>query len=140
MGIVSDVTSDHPLNAPLLAMLRAQGVKGSGDVYDLDGWQLHTHPDLCDHLRSLNRACYTGAYGVPVLANDKAVYFAVARGTSFLAFRLPEPERSEATAAGGKPFPEAGDDWVSVEAWRTDTGLLRKWCRAAHSYANSIKD
>jgi hypothetical protein len=140
MGIVSDVTADHPLNAPLLKMLKAQGVKGSGDVYDLDGWQLHTHPDLCEHLQALNRACYKGAYGVPVLANDRTILFAVALGTSFLAFRLSEPERSEATAAGGKPFPEAGGDWVSVEAWRTETELLKKWCRAAHSTANSIKD
>jgi hypothetical protein len=140
MGIVSDVTADHPLNAPLLAMLRKQGVKGSGDAYDLDGWQLHTHPDLCDHLRSLNPACARGAYGIPVLENDRGILFAVARGTSFLAFRLPEPERSEALAAGGKAFPEAGDDWVSVEAWRTGTDLLRTWCRAAHSAANSIKE
>ena len=140
MGIVSDVTADHPLNAPLLAMLRKQGVKGSGDAYDLDGWQLHTHPDLCDHLQSLNRACAKGAFGVPVLANDRGLLFAVARGTSFLAFRLPEPERSEAKAAGGKDFPEAGEEWVSVEAWRTDKDILLKWCRAAHKDANSIKD
>ena len=100
MGIVIDVTADHPLNAPLLTMLRKQGVKGSGDAYDLDGWQLHTHPDLCDHLQSLNRACYRGDFGVPVLANARGLHFAVARGTSFLAFRLPEPERSEAKAAG----------------------------------------
>ena len=131
------MTADPLPNAPLLAMLKAQGVKGSGDAYDLDGWQLHTHPDLCDHLQSLNRACYRGAYGVPVLANDRSLFFAVARGTSFLAFRLPEPERSEARSAGGTDFSEAGEEWVSVEAWRTDKDILLKWCRAAHAYANS---
>jgi hypothetical protein len=66
------------------------------------------------------------------------VIFAVALGTSLLAFRLPEPERSEAGAAGGKDFPEAGDDWISVPPWSTEKDLLATWCRAAHAYANRI--
>ena len=125
----------HPQNAALLKFLKTDAVQGRGDAFELEGWQLHTHPDLCDHLRALNPHCYRGAYGVPVLANDEAVVFAVARGTSFLAFRLSDPERSEALA-GGKPFPEAGQDWVSVEAWRIDKDTLLKWCRAAHATAN----
>lgn len=129
----------HPRNGPLLQLLKNTAVKGKGDVYDLDGYELHTHPDLCDYLQGLNRFCYGGAYGVPVLANDQGILFAVARGTSFVAFQLPEPEQSEAKAVGGgQDFPEAGDDWISVEAWRTDQTLVVKWCRAAHAYANSI--
>jgi hypothetical protein len=127
----------HPENAQLLALLRSTAVRGKGNEFDLEGYELHTHPDLCDHLRSLNPYCFRGAYGVPVLANDRSVVFAVARGTSFLAFRLSEPEHSEALA-GGKPFPEAGQDWVSVEAWRIDKDTLLKWCRAAHATANRI--
>lgn len=128
----------HPRNAPLLQLLKTTAVQGKGDVYDLEGYELHTHPDLCEYLEGFNRFCYRGAYGVPVLANDQGVIFAVARGTSFVAFLLPEPEQSEATAAGGKDFPEAGDDWISVEPWRTDKDLMVKWCRAAHAYANRI--
>jgi hypothetical protein len=139
MGIVTAVERyAHPRNAALLKALQKTAVKGKGDVYDLDGYELHTHPDLCDHLQALNRPCYGGAYGVPVLANDRGVIFAVAHGTSFLAFRLPEPEQSAAKAAGGKDYADAGDDWISVEAWRTDKDVLTKWCRAAHAYANSI--
>ncbi len=134
------VAAVHPKNAALESLLRKQGVQGTGDVYDLDGWQLHTHPDLCDHLQSFNRHCYRGAYGVPVLANDRGLFFAVAMGTSFVAFLLPEPERSEAMAVGARAFPDAGNDWVSVEAWRSGSELMTKWCRAAHAYANSIKD
>jgi hypothetical protein len=139
MGILTVVERyAHARNGALLRALKGTAVKGRGDVTDLDGYELHTHPDLCDHLQALNRHCTGGAYGVPVLANDDGVIFAVARGTSFLAFLLPEPDRSEAKAAGGADYPEAGDDWVSVEAWRTDQELLTKWCRAAHAHANKI--
>jgi hypothetical protein len=128
----------HPRNAALLRFLKKTAVKGTGDVYDLEGYELHAHPDLCEVLQAFNRHCYGGAYGIPVLADESGVLYAVARGTSFIAFQLPEPEQSEAKAAGGADFPEAGDDWISVEGWRTDRELMVKWCRAAHSYANTI--
>lgn len=128
----------HPRNAALLKVLKATAVKGKGDVYDLDGYELHTHPDLCEYLQAFNRYCYGGAFGVPVLADEGGVIFAVARGTSFVAFLLPEPEQSAAKAAGGRDYPDAGDDWISVEAWKTDKDQMVKWCRAAHAYANSI--
>ena len=129
----------HPRNAPLLQLLKRTAVKGKGERYELDGYELHTHPDLCEAFEALNRHCTGGAYGVPVLA-DRGVIFALARGTSSIAFRLPEPERSEARTAGGKDFPEPGDDWISVEAWRTDEDLMARWCRAAHAYANTIAE
>jgi hypothetical protein len=129
----------HPRNAPIMSLLKKTAVMGKGEIYELEGYELHTHPDLCEAFEALNRPCYGGVYGVPVLA-DRGVIFAVARGTSFIAFQLPEPERSEARAAGGKEFPEAGDDWISVEGWRTETDLMAKWCRAAHAYANTIAE
>ena len=77
MGIVTAVEPSerfaHPRNAALLEHLKKTAVKGKGDGYDLDGYQLHTHPDLGDHLQALNRACYEGAYGTPVLANDRGI-------------------------------------------------------------------
>lgn len=131
------VSAVPPQNTTLHALLQKQGVEGTGDVYDLDGWQLHTHPDLCDRLQSLNPHCYRGAYGVPVLATDRDVYFGVAMGTSTLALRLP-PE--EAAAAGGREFPTAGAGWVSVDPWKTDLDLLKRWCRAAQILATTIKE
>jgi hypothetical protein len=83
MGVVGAVEPSeryaHLRNAALLRALKRSAVQGKGDVYDLDGYELHTHPDLCEHLESLNRHCYGGAYGVSLLANDLGVIFAVAR-------------------------------------------------------------
>jgi hypothetical protein len=123
-----------------VGFLRPGGVKGKGEVYDLDGYQLHAHPDLSELLESLNPACYRGVYGIPVLANDRHLLFGVAIGTGFLALRLPDPEAAEAKAAGGYDFTEAGKPWVAVEPWKTETETLTRWCRAAHANANSIKD
>jgi hypothetical protein len=121
-------------------LLEKQGVKGTGDVYDLDGWQLHTHPDLCDRLRALNPHCYRGVYGVPVLSTEEGAIFAVAMGTSLLALRLPEAEAVEAATSGGRGWTDGGDEWLAVEPWSTDESTLKRWCRAAQKHANSIKE
>jgi len=134
------VAAVHPKSAALESLLRKQGVKGTGDVYDLDGWQLHTHPDLCERLQSLNPFCCHGLYGVPVLASDRGVLFGVATGTSLLALRLPEPEFMEAKVAGGRVYTEGGEGWIAVDPWNTGIETLSRWCRAAHAAANSIKD
>jgi len=42
--------------------------------------------------------------------------------------------------AGARPYPDAGDGWVAVEPWSTPAETLKRWCRIAHKYANSIKD
>lgn len=131
---MTTVSAVPPQNAALQALLEKQGVKGTGDVYDLDGWQLHAHPDLCDRLQSLNPYCYRGAFGVPVLATDRGVYFAVAMGTSTLAFRIAADE------ADGRPFPDAGPGWIAVDPWKTDLETLKRWSRLAHQSATSIKE
>ena len=121
-------------------LLKKQGVKGTGDVYDLDGWQLHTHPDLGDRLRSLNPHCFKGVYGVPVLATERGELFAVAMGTSLLALRLPDAEAAEANAAGAREWADGGPGWLAVDPWSTDETILKRWCRAAQKHANSIKE
>jgi hypothetical protein len=141
MTPVADVEPrTHPLDAALVGFLRPRGVKGKGEAYDLDGYQLHAHPDLCDLLQSLNPACYRGLYGIPVLANDRHLLFGVAIGTAFLALRLPGPESAEAKAAGGFDFVEAGKPWVGVEPWSTDPETLKRWCHSAQMQANLIKE
>jgi hypothetical protein len=128
----------HRRNVPLLALLKNAAVKGRGEPFDLEGYQLHTHPDLCDHLQSLNPHCYAAAYGIPVLANDGGVLFAMARGTSHLAFLLSDSDWEKAREAGGFDSPDLGEGWFGFEAWRTDKEVLLKWCRAAHAFANKI--
>jgi hypothetical protein len=142
MGIVTAVEPSERYaqrrNKTLLKLLEKSAVKGRGEPYDLDGYQLHTHPDLCDHLQSLNPHCYGGAYGVPVLANDGGVIFAVARGTSHVAFQLPDSAWEKAREAGGFDTWDLGEGWFAFQAWQTDKDILRHWCRAAHAYANRI--
>jgi len=142
MGIVTAVEPSeryaHPRNAALLKVLRKSGVKGRGEAYDMDGWQLHTHPDLCDHLQSFNRLCFGGAYGIPVLANDAGVIFALAQGTSYIAFLLPDSKWEDARAAGAFDSPHLGEGWFGFEAWSTHKDILMEWSRAAHGYANTI--
>ncbi|HUR24576.1 MAG TPA: hypothetical protein VM327_00990 [Candidatus Thermoplasmatota archaeon] len=127
------VAAIPPQNAALHRLLEKQGVKGTGDLYDLDGWQLHTHPDLCERLQSLCPPCYGGRFGVPVLTAGNGIHFAVAMGTSTLAFRL-GPE------SGGREFPEAGLGWVAVDPWQTPLETLKRWSRTAQMSANSIKE
>lgn len=139
MGIVTVAERyAHPRNAALLKLLKKASVRGRGEPYDLEGWQLHTHPDLCDHLQSLNRHCFGGAYGIPVLANDQGVVFALARGTSYVAFLLPDSDWEAARADGGFDSPDLGEGWFGFEAWRIKKDILTAWCRAAHAYANTI--
>jgi hypothetical protein len=128
----------HSRNAALLNQLKTSGVPGRGEPYDLDGWQLHTHPDLCDHLQSLNRFCFGGAYGIPVLANDAGVVFALAQGTSYVAFQLPDARWEAAREAGGVDAWQFGEGWFAFDAWKTPKDALLEWCRTAHDFANKI--
>ncbi len=131
----------HPANAALLAFLERQAVPSDSrnkSNYDLDEFELHTHPDLCEHLYSLNPWCKGAAYGVPVLATDRGVLFAMARGTSTLALRLAGTDRAAAIESGGRDFTEAGPDWVAFEAWRVDGAALKDLAQAALAVAVSI--
>ncbi len=120
----------HPANAALLAHLEKKPGPAKTE-YRLEGYELHAHPDLMDHLYPLNPCCKASAYGYPVLAGAGGIIFAVAMGTSFLAFRLGEDERPK----GGTPFPEAGPGWAAVDPWRTEAKTLSALCRAAHAAA-----
>lgn len=142
MGCVGAVEKyPHPANAALLAFLEKQAVHSDSrnkSTYDLDEFELHTHPDLCEHLYGLNPWCKGAAYGIPVLATDRGVLFAMARGTSTLALRLAETDRAAAIGHGGRDFAEAGPDWVAFEAWRVDGATLKDLAKAALAGAVAI--
>jgi hypothetical protein len=128
----------HPANHALLQALQARSEPARGSGYDLDGFELHAHPDLCDHLYALNPHCKEAAYGYPVLATERGILFAVAIGTSFLALRLADRERAAAVDQGGRAFAEAGTDWVSVEAWGVEAARLKDLAKAALACAEEI--
>lgn len=75
-----------------------------------------------------------------VAASTRHIIFAFAIGTNTLAFRLDLRFHPQALAAGGAPYDECGDDWVSFSAcpdnWpRTD---FEAWAARAYEYARAI--
>jgi hypothetical protein len=93
------VASDHPQNRDLLDYLREQAVPRESATYrwaHLDGWELHTHPDLMERLRLVAPADsgpLIPVFGVPVLAVHGIVAVA-ALGTAWLMVKIPELRRS----------------------------------------------
>lgn len=135
-----------PENRAVLSVLRASAVaRPSDDPLALDGFELHTHPDLQERLDQVvagqpgGRS--VGLYGVPGLAAANVIY-AVARGTGRIDFRIPAgARREEILQHGGNSDSPFGPEWVVADAWLRDlpsaagTDLLRSWAAAAASMA-----
>jgi hypothetical protein len=110
----------------------------------IDGYELHTHPDLHERLLqvavALPRGCEAALFGCPVLA-VRGVVFAATLGTSFLGVRLAGDDVPLALELGGQSWSNAGDDWVSFDAWNIDVptrtwiGDLSYWCERAYHRA-----
>ena len=114
----------EPRNEGVIAALRPRATSREGrgpSAWNLDGYELHTHPDVGERLEELV-AAVPRVRVVPLLgyicaARDDVVV-AVGEGTGRLALRL-------ATAAcppelEPQDHPEFGDDWCAVEIWQTD--------------------
>lgn len=111
-------------NAPVLADLRSRAVRRNarnGSPWDVDDYELHTHPDMTERLETLV-AAVPGLRLVPlvgyvgVVAGERIV--AVGEGTSRLALRLVRedaPPEAEASA-----HPSFGAGWSAVDIWLTD--------------------
>ncbi len=136
----------HPQNAGVIALLKSKAVLkskgGCSSPWDIDEYELHTHPDLRKKLQEIagnGLAEYECAvYGYPVLANRTGIIFAVARGVAVLDFRLPADMRLEVLRGGGKINKEYGDDWVTVDPWRKGRNRFTEWCLAARRHAERI--
>lgn len=108
---------------------------------------LRCHPDLCERLQGLAGELpgTVGRYveGFAVLIHDNGVVFAIAAGTSWLAFLLPGHTHS-AVVRSQWGLRDLGGEWVDVDPWMTDVpayeGLrrIRGWSRAAHAHASSV--
>lgn len=137
---------DHPKNARVVALLKAKALpkKNGGDVspWDIDDYELHTHPDLREKLREIASdalvECECAAYGYPVLTNNDGIIFAIARGTSDLAFRLPPDGILEVVKEGGVVKREYGDDWVTIDPWGKNNDNLKRWCLAAYRFSETL--
>lgn len=84
---------DHASNRDQFDYLRANARPGTGRrEAGLDGWELHTHPDLIGRLAQFARSgqAVVSVYGVMAVA-QRGVAAVVALGTDTLLFRLPTP-------------------------------------------------
>lgn len=135
------------VNRDVLQFLERQAKPGRPQyaMYDIDEYELHTHPDLIERLEVAAAgldAPMVAAYGVPVLLHRDGVIFAVAYGMSALIFRLPADLQSHIIPA--RWTYDIGAEWVSADAWlsnlssREGTTRIRGWCRGAYEYAERL--
>lgn len=85
----------------------------------VDGYELHTHPDLVERLGQLMGytpgASLEYAYGVSVLCTPKGRIFAVTRGTNSLCLFLPG-------TTWGRSYAEFGEPWRKGRPWNVGAG------------------
>ncbi len=122
---------DVPANRDLVEFLRHQATPGKADRWDLDGWEMHVHPDLQERMRELAGAVVPVCGLLAVVVDGVGV--AVALGTGTVLLRLPAPPRG---ATPDRPVPPlSGHGWYAVDAWSTEPSRLAEALRAARAYA-----
>jgi hypothetical protein len=136
---------DQAANRTLIASLKRQAVvpnERQRSQWDIDGYELHAHPDLVERLGQLGEGSHrdvTAAYGLPVLVRPIGRPFAVAVGTSTLLLRVGVEPDDVLMSDAPSWFRAKG--WVSVDAWQVDlpreegTARLRKWVGEAFDKA-----
>jgi hypothetical protein len=136
--------TECPANAGLLAYLRASAQTATGrSGADLDGFELHTHPDLIERLGELAGSpqavvAFYGVVGIVV----KGVAAVVAMGTDTLLLRL--PARPEGVTFEPPVEPMCGRGWYAVSAWRDhrpspdEPSRLTRLVRAARQHTNDL--
>jgi len=83
---------DHPANADLLDFLEGQAEPTISS--DLDGFELHAVPELCERLIGLAHEAgglpegWYALYGVPALAAESGIVYAFAIGSGGIGLRL----------------------------------------------------
>ncbi len=89
------------------------------DTYSLDGWVLHTHPELLGRLSRIasDDIPVTPLFGVPALAAN-GIAAVVALGTSWLMVRLPRLPNDLETLDPVLPLTDHG--WHAVCAWQSE--------------------
>lgn len=107
-----------------------------------DGYDLHTHPDLGELLEQIGQPTNCLAFyflGYNVLATTAGIIFALAKGTSTIAFHLPDPaDKQNALLAGAILYKEVGPEWVEFPAWNTGAAVLQAFSTRAYKHALDI--
>jgi len=132
--------TDVPANEPVIRHLRSQATPGHDDSWDLQGWELHVHPDLSERFAQLSPTGVdlTPAYGVHVLA-AQGIAAGFVQGTSCLFLRLPVEPTQVAQSLSSAIF--AAPDWYAVDPWQSDVSteaglrMLRTLTKTAYRFA-----
>jgi hypothetical protein len=134
------VLSECTANADLLAYLRSSAQPATGRRWaDLDGFELHTHPDLIERLGELAGSpravvAFYGVVGIVV----KGLAAVVALGTDTLLLRLPARPKGVRFELPVEPM--CGNGWYAVSAWDADRhapdepSRLARLIHAAHQH------
>lgn len=122
MGRGDPELADHPANRVLVDYLRAQARRPGtphDHTYSLDGWVLHTHPELLGRLSQIapDDIPVIPLFGVPALAAN-GIAAVVALGTSWLMVRLPRLPNDLETLDPVLPLADHG--WHAVCAWQSE--------------------
>ncbi len=136
-----------PVNHDVLLFLERQAKPSNPQAadFEIDEFELHTHPDLMERLVEASAgldASVVAAYGVPVLLHLNGVLFAFAYSMDTLLLRLPEEMHARVVAS--RWTYQIGPDWVVADAWLADvprregTERIREWCRWAYDYAGQL--
>jgi hypothetical protein len=147
-----DVAS--PANRSVLRFLDSEnGSIATSSPDECDWLTLGTHPDLVEHLWKLPGldlsvcGCVIGRRGPPLLVSPVSrIIFGLAKGTSTLALRLPEPALTSALGverygreyhypSGPVRAAEIGDDWALVRPYGPSNV---EWCRQALAHAEAL--
>jgi hypothetical protein len=136
--------ADHPSNHDLLDYLRTFAQPGTGRrEADLDGWELHAHPDLMQRLAEIpgSPGALVPLFGV-VAIELKNVVAVVGLGTETLLFRLPAAPTDEEMEQPIDPLCDR--DWYAVSAWQSGLSCAEGQRRltlllgTARAYADEI--
>jgi hypothetical protein len=138
------VLQECAANAELLAYLRSSAQPATGMRWaDLEGFELHTHPDLIIRLGELAGSpravvAFYGVVGIVV----KGLAAVVAKGTDTLLLRLPAPPDGVRLERSIEEL--QGSGWYAVSAWHDEpspsggpsrlVGLIRE----AHQHTRDL--
>jgi hypothetical protein len=110
---------DNPANGELLEFLEGQA-EPSGSM-DLDGFELHAHPDVCERLIGLAGELgevpdgWHAVYGVPALVTAHGAIYAFAIGAGGIGLRLPHASLPPHLNRHDLDLP----GWTVIDAWQT---------------------
>jgi hypothetical protein len=130
---------DHPANEELLEFLEGQAEPSAS--MDLDGFELHAHPDVCERLVELAGeldevpAGWHAVFGVPALVTAGGAIYAFAIGSGGIGVRLPREHVHHHLNRHDIDLP----GWTVLDAWQTQLPgriageRLRETLLAAHA-------